>query len=310
MNKRTRGKESPAAEASSQKEKSGSTSLLRAYYTLAKPGIIRGNLIFATAGFLLASQRDVDLVLLAALLAGMSFLIGSACVFNNYIDRGIDRKMSRTKNRALASGRIPVTHALAYGTVLGLIGSAVLIYGTNLLTFYVGIGGFFAYVVLYGIGKRTTVHGTLIGSISGATPPVAGYTAVTGNIDMAAVLLFLILVAWQMPHFYAIAIYRHKDYEAAGLPVLPVVRGMEAAKRQIVAYIAVFVIAAAALAWFGYAGYVYLAIAVAAGIVWFWRGLQGFETKDDITWAKKMFFFSLTVTMAWTLAIGLDALLF
>jgi heme o synthase len=241
------------------------------------------------------------------MLGGLSLVIASACVFNNYLDRDIDAKMARTKKRALVSGSISGQNALIYAAVLGFAGSTILGIFTNTLTQLIALAGLFAYVVIYGIGKRRTVHGTVIGSISGAIPPVVGYCAVTGHLDTAALLLFLILVFWQMPHFYAIATYRSKDYAAARIPVLPLKYGLRNTKLQIVGYIAAFIVAAMLLSVFGYTGVSYTVVVAAAGLAWLKLALRGFNAMDDNIWAKKLFRFSLIVTLIFSLMISLNA---
>lgn len=285
-------------------------STLKQYYLLTKPGIIRGNALAAIAGYFLASKTTgYDWGAFAAMLAGISLVIGSGCVFNNYLDRGIDKKMERTKQRALVNGDISVQHALLFGGVLGIVGAGILGVYTNLLTMAIAIVGFIFYVVIYGIGKRATVHGTLIGSISGAIPPVVGYTALSNDLDTAALLLFIIMTTWQMPHFYAIAMYRLKDYKAAGIPVLPAVSGMRATKIQILGYIVAFIIASLSLTILGYTGLVYAAIMATIGFIWLARGIAGFKATDDIVWAKQMFGFSLLALLAFCGSLIIDALL-
>jgi heme o synthase len=282
---------------------------LSLYYNLTKPGIIRGNLLAATAGFLLASGTDIDFWLLLAMWAGTSLVIASGCVFNNYLDQGIDKKMERTKKRALITGEISARAALVYGTVLGLAGLAVLALWVNWLTVGLGVLGLFFYVVVYGIAKRRSVLGTVVGSISGALPPAAGYTAVSNQLDAGALLLFLVLVCWQMPHFYAIAMFRHKEYAAAGLPVLPVVKGMHAAKIQIMWYIVAFIGAAMLLPLYGYVGPAYVFAVGLIGLAWLAKGWAGFAAADDVKWARGMFFFSLSVLLVFCISIAFDALL-
>jgi protoheme IX farnesyltransferase len=283
--------------------------VFRTYYSLVKPGIIRGNLITATAGFLLASKTDIDARLLLATLAGTALIIASGCVFNNYMDRSIDKKMARTKKRALVQGIISGRNAIAYAIVLGVLGLSVLAVLVNVLTAVIGLLGLFFYVIVYGYWKRRSTLGTVVGSISGAVPPVAGYTAVTSQLDAAALILFLILVCWQMPHFYSIAIYRRKDYATAGLPVLPVKKGMHLTKIYILLYIAGFTAVASLLTVFGFTGYVYLTMAIALGLAWFWKGLAGFKVTDDVHWARGMFFFSLLVITVLSATISAEALL-
>jgi protoheme IX farnesyltransferase len=282
---------------------------IKAYYRLTKPGIIYGNAITAAAGFFLAARGQVDFWLFIATLAGVSTVIAAACVTNNYLDRGIDAKMERTKKRALVDGTITNRSALLYAAILSALGFSILALYTNTLTVAVGLVGIVFYVILYGLAKRRTIYGTEVGSVSGSMPIVAGYIAVTGRFDMTAFLLFLILTLWQMPHFYAIAIYRVKDYAAAGLPVLSVKKGMHQTKVRMLIYTFAFGIAACALAVFGHAGYCYLAVAVIVSTAWLWRGFKGFKTMDDTKWARKMFGFSLLVLLSFSLAISFDNLL-
>jgi len=278
--------------------------VLRAYYALTKPGIIYGNLVTTAAGFFLASKGVINLGLFLAIMAGTSLVIASACVFNNYIDRDIDLVMERTKQRALVAGTISGKQAITFGALLGLFGGLVLIRYTNWLTFAIGVVAFVDYVVLYGVAKRRSVHGTIVGSVAGAAPIVAGYTAVTGRLDAAAIILFLILVFWQMPHFYAIAIYRLKDYKAAGLPVLPVVQGLRATKVQIVAYIVAFIVATLALTVYDYTGYIYAGLMAIIGLIWFGKGIAGFSVQDNTKWAKRVFLFSLATLLSFSVLVS------
>jgi protoheme IX farnesyltransferase len=284
---------------------------MHAYYRLVKPGIIYGNSLNVVAGFLLAAgvARNFDVWRLLAVLVGSALIIGAGCVFNNYIDRGIDHKMARTKARALVTGTLSVRAALLYGAVLLVAGFLALYLFTNAVTVLVGATGFIFYVVFYSLGKRYTVHGTLIGSVSGAIPPVAGYTAMAGEINAGAIILFLILVTWQMPHFYAIAMYRLEDYASAGLPVWPVKKGMHSTKVQIVVYVVAFIIACCLMTAYGYTGIIYLLGAVGLGVVWLIKALRGFRAQDDAQWSRKMFFFSLIVTLGIDLLLSVGALL-
>jgi protoheme IX farnesyltransferase len=278
--------------------------VLRTYYALTKPGIIYGNLLTTAAGFFLASKGSIDLGLFVAIMAGTTFVIASGCVFNNYLDRGIDITMERTKQRALVEGTVTGPQALTFATILALLGGIVLIRYTNWLTFAIGMVGFVDYVVLYGVAKRRSVHGTIVGSIAGSAPIVAGYTAVTGRIDTAAIILFLILTFWQMPHFYAIAIYRLKDYRAAKLPVLPAVKGIQATKVQIVVYIVAFVALTLSLSVYGYTGYVYTIVMIIIGLIWLGKGIAGFSVRDDIKWARRVFFFSLITILSFSVLVS------
>jgi heme o synthase len=263
--------------------------------------------VAASAGFFLASRGQINFGRLLATLVGTSLVIGSACVFNNYIDRDIDTRMARTKKRALVKKLIPGAHALVYAAVLGAIGFVVLIIFVNWLTVAIGATGFLVYVLPYTFSKRYSVHSTLIGSVSGSAPPVAGYCAVTNHLDGGALLLFLIMTFWQMPHFYAIATYRLKDYTAAKLPVLPVKKGVAAAKIQIVLYILGFIAAVSLLKIFGYTGYTYLVVVLAVSLAWLRLASQGFSAKDDQKWARSVFLFSLVVTLVFSFMLSVNA---
>ncbi|HVZ12273.1 MAG TPA: heme o synthase [Patescibacteria group bacterium] len=283
--------------------------MFKAYLNLTKPGIIMGNVISAAAGFFLASHGQPNLTIFIATMIGTAFIIGASCVFNNYIDRDIDKKMDRTKNRALAKGSIPVVNALSFGGVLGILGFLILFMYTNLITVFIGLVGVVFYVVLYGIAKRRSIYGTLVGSVSGATPIVAGYTAVTNSFDLGALLLFIILVVWQMPHFYAIAIYRLEDYKNAKIPVLPAVAGIRVTKLHILAYAFAFLVATYLLARFGYTGYVYLGAIFIFELNWLVTISQGFRTKDIKTWSRNVFKYSLVVLTIFCLLISFDSIL-
>jgi protoheme IX farnesyltransferase len=280
---------------------------LRLYYQLTKPGIVKGNLVPAIAGFFLASEVSKFLpAAFVGMIVGLALVIAASCVFNNYIDRDIDRVMKRTKNRALVTGKISPGAALIYASVLLIGGAVILLLLTNALTMLLALFGAFAYVVLYGIGKRKTVHGTVIGSISGAVPPVVGYCALSGRLDLAALILFLILVFWQMPHFYAIAMYRREDYKSAHIPVLPLKNGNRMTQIQIIAYVVLFAVAAISLTLFKYTGYTYLIVMLLVSLAWLMLGARGFKTLDPTKWAKRMFLFSLVVLVLTSIMISID----
>ena len=277
------------------------------YYKLTKPGIIRGNILTAVGGFFLASKGHVNLLLFLAMLIGTTLVIASACVFNNFLDRHIDAAMERTKNRALVNGTISNRNAMVFATILGLLGVTSLALYTNLLTVFVGITGFIAYVVVYGYFKRHSVHGTLIGTISGAASIVAGYTAVSDRLDLGAGLLFLILVAWQMAHFFGIALYRQDDYAAAKIPVLPVMKGIARTKLQVMIYIVGYIISTTLLTIFGYAGIISALVLGGLGMYWLWLGTKGYATaKESPRWGRKMFLVSLIVILSLSVMLSID----
>jgi len=277
--------------------------MLRAYYQLTKPGIIKGNLLTTAAGFLLAAEGHVNWGRLLATLVGTSLVIGSACVCNNYLDRNIDKKMARTRNRASVTGAVSLKRGLSFATVIGVLGFGALLLWVNVLTAELGAIAFVAYVALYGYTKRRSVHGTLVGSVSGAIPPVAGYAAASNQLGTAASLLFLIMTFWQMPHFYAIAMYRLKDYQAAGIPVLPAVKDVRQTKIQIFLYIIGFGLACSLLTITGYTGWSFLVTMTALTLYWLNLGRRKLP---DEQWGKRIFLFSLIVVMVLSLGLSVD----
>lgn len=280
--------------------------MIKTYMFLTKPGIIMGNAITTAAGFALASRGQFDFSLFLVTLVGLCFVIASAGVFNNYIDRAMDAKMARTKDRALVTGMITSRNAIIFATVLGLMGFGILSSYTNLLTVFVALIGFFVYLVLYAFYKYRSFYGTIVGSVAGAIPPVVGYCAVSNHFDTGALLIFMILVLWQMPHFFAIAIYRLEDYRAASIPVLPVEKGMYITKIHMLLYIVAFTGTALLLTVFGYTGSAYFVVAALLGLAWLGLCINGFRIKNEVQWAHKMFVFSLVVIMLLCVTISVD----
>lgn len=280
--------------------------MMKTYYMLTKPGIILGNAITTAAGFALASKGNIDFMLFFITLIGMCLVIASAGIFNNYIDREMDAKMERTKNRPLAAGTISSKKALIFATALVVMGIAILAVYTNLLTVAVTLFGFFVYLVLYAFWKYHSFYGTIVGSIAGGVPPLVGYCAVSNQLDLGGFLIFLILVLWQMPHFFSIAVYRYNDYSAASIPVLPVEKGMRVTKIHMALYIVAYTVTTLLLTLTGYTGMAYFAVAALLGLAWFVLCLTGFSVKNNTIWAKQMFAFSLVVIMGLCLTMSLD----
>ncbi|MEI7179253.1 heme o synthase [Pectobacterium carotovorum] len=284
--------------------------MIKQYLQVTKPGIIFGNLISVIGGFLLAAQGRIDYPLFFATLVGVSLVVASGCVFNNVIDRDIDKKMERTKNRVLVKGLISLKITLVYASLLGIAGFALLYIAANPLAMWLAVMGFVVYVGVYSLYmKRHSVYGTLIGSLSGAAPPVIGYCAVSNQFDAGALILLLIFSLWQMPHSYAIAIFRFKDYQAANIPVLPVVKGISVAKHHITLYIVAFAVATLMLSLGGYAGYKYLIVAAAVSVWWLGMALSGYKNAiDDRVWARKLFVFSIVAITSLSVMMSVDSM--
>ena len=277
------------------------------YLQLAKPGIIFGNLITLTGGFLLATHRQIGfeyLGLFFYVMIGVALMIASGCVFNNCYDRDIDSAMARTQKRPLVTGDISLVMALLYGLVLFVLSCIVLYVLVNPLTLYIILVGFVVYVVIYTISKRLTIHATVLGGISGAIPPVAGYTAVVNGLDYNALSLFLILFFWQIPHSYAIAMLYSDDYKKVNLPMLPLVKGVAYTKRIMLAYLALFVISCSLPYLLGTADMLSFLICMFMAVYWSYKSVKSYQNDDDRTYAKTVFKFSIIVVTVISLTIG------
>lgn len=277
------------------------------FWRVAKPGIVLGNLVSAAGGFCLASRGRIDAALLLATLTGIALTVAAGCVLNNCIDRNLDRKMSRTCGRALARGTLSLPSAVGYALLLAVAGIALLGAATNPLCSGLVLAGLTIYVGVYSLYlKRRSLYAALIGSLAGAAPPLAGYCAITNRFDPGAGILLLMFVLWQMPHCYALAIFRLEDYAAAGIPVAPVRLGVPATKRHIVGYIAAFVVATWLLTFGGYTGYGYLGVAVVLGAGWLSLAWWGFKAADDGRWARRLFVFSFVCIAALSVMMAID----
>ncbi|WP_413379980.1 heme o synthase [Alkalihalobacillus sp. 1P02AB] len=265
------------------------------YLVLAKQGIVTSNLITTFTGIFLAAiytSTGLGANIPAAIFAllGSGLVMAGACTFNNYIDRDIDPIMERTKDRPSVNGRFTGKHILTVGAIQSILGMIFLSLTTPTAA-VIGAIGLFIYVVLYSMWtKRTTTLNTIVGSFSGAVPPLIGWAAIDGGLHMYAWLLFFIMFFWQPPHFLALAMKRVEEYRAAGIPMLPVVAGFDMTKRQMVIYVAALLPVSLLLYPFGV---VYTVIATLLGVGWLALGLAGFKMKDDMKWARLMFVYSL-----------------
>jgi len=196
---------------------------MRAYLELAKPRILSMVLVTTTIGYFLAAKGIHPLSTLCLTLLGVGCATGGSAALNNYLERDVDAKMERTRRRVLPAGVIQPSSALSFGISLVLLGLFLLVWAANLLTGFLVLLAAFLYVLVYTPMKRLTWLNTTFGAIPGAIPPMCGWAAATGRLDPGAWVLFLILFAWQHPHFYAIAWMFKDDYRNAGFKMLPVV---------------------------------------------------------------------------------------
>lgn len=261
-----------------------------------KTGIIKSNLIPMFAGLTLALYTyNIGLIesiptMLFALI-GSSLIIAAAGCYNNLYERDIDSLMERTKERPTVTGQIQFKTVFTMGVVMTVVGT-IFLYLTTPLAALLGLVGLFFYVYPYTMwSKRRTVYNTEIGSISGAMPPLIGWAAVHPSILHPAILgLFIITIIWQMPHFYAIAIRRRKDYKIANIPMLPVVKGIRRTYIQTNVYLILLILTSFL---FNSLSLGLTLVALLLSTIWLGLSIYGYHKMDSIKWAKAMFIYSL-----------------
>lgn len=245
-----------------------------AYLSLAKPRIVGMVLVTTTIGYLLGSGGNLRWLTLLSMLAGTAAAAGGSAALNNYLERDLDARMDRTSRRPLPAGTIEPAAALAFGVLLILGGVSWLVWRVNLMAAFLVLLTAFLYVMVYTPLKRVTWLNTSIGAIPGALPPVNGWAAATGELEPGAWILFLILFAWQHPHFYSIAWMYKEDYARAGFRMLPVVEpDGRRMFRHIVFYLFVLLAVSVLPVVAGQTGWVYLAGALVAGAMFLATGL-------------------------------------
>ncbi len=266
--------------------------VIQSLVQLTKPGVTRLVIVTTFCGALVAPGHIAPVRLLLALL-GTVLVVGAANTLNMYLERDSDRAMERTRNRPLPAGRLSPEVALWFGVALALVGLPLLTFEVNPLTGLLAALALVSYVLVYTPLKRITPYALHAGAVPGAIPPLIGWAAVTGAIDRRALVLFAILFFWQLPHFLAIAIFRQREYERAGLRVMPAARGLPSTKRAIVLYSSLLLAASLLPAFIGMAGPVYLvAIGALAGAFMGW-GVYGLREEAGPRWARSLFFASL-----------------
>jgi protoheme IX farnesyltransferase len=276
--------------------------VLRDYYNLTKPGIIYGNLLTALAGYFLVASASIVWTKLVISLLGFSLIVAAACVTNNIIDRELDKHMKRTRERALVRGSVGPLPAIGYACLLGMLGCLLTIRTAGTLALTLEVSGYVLYVAVYGIAKRRTVYGTLIGGLSGAVPPLAGYAARHHSLSGSAWLLFVLLVAWQIPHFFGIALFRSDDYAAASIPVWPVQRGTVATKRQALIYLIIYGVAGVAVSWTAHLGWLISTLLLLVNLGWIGFALRWWHLSPKI-WGRHIFFYSLVAISVLSICI-------
>ena len=243
------------------------TRVFRDYLALTKPAIVVLLLVTTLCGMIVGASGFPPIsILLLTLLAG-ALTAGGAGALNQYIDRGIDRKMVRTRGRPVADERIPPRDALIVGLALSAAGIIILALGVNALSALLAAIGLVYYVVFYTmILKKSTPSNIVIGGAAGAIPPLVGWAAVTGSLTMPALFLFALIFFWTPPHFWALALLKRSDYQRANIPMLPVIRGSEQTRWQILLYSVQVVALTLLMPLVGLGGVLYIAVAIVLGI--------------------------------------------
>ena len=279
-----------------------------AYLMLTKPRIIVLLLITTVPAMILAEGGWPSPWLVLATLAGGALVAAGANAMNCYFDRDIDSVMLRTQGRPIPAGRIEPEKAATFAIILGGSGFLILEAFTNLLAAFLTLGAFAFYVVVYTLLlKRTTPLNIVIGGAAGAMPPLVGWAAVTGEVELPALVLFAIIVFWTPPHFWALALNYSSDYQRAGVPMLPVVLGPEETKRHILLHTLAVVAVSLLLFTSGAAGFLYLGAALVLGGLFIVYALRLWR-ETSVRASAALFRYSIVYLTLLFAAIALDGL--
>ena len=229
------------------------------FFKLTKPGVLYLLMITAGASMILATNFNLDIIKALTGFLGIAFIAGSSAAINQILDFKYDSVMQRTVKRPIVTGKISVTSATVFASFLFIAGSALILYFNNFLTWALTFGTWIFYAFFYTkVLKFSGSQNIVIGGLAGAMPPLLGWTAVVGSIDPLPLLLVLLIFIWTPPHFWALAINKKDEYAKAGIPMMPVVKGIEYTKIQIVLYSILLMAVSLLLFATGYFGYVYL----------------------------------------------------
>jgi protoheme IX farnesyltransferase len=309
-----------AAEDVGERPRSTMGEQIRAYVALTKPRIIELLLVTTVPAMVLATREVpglpmVDWVRLTfwTLVCG-TLAAGSANAINQYLERDIDQRMARTRRRPLPAQQVTPERAVVFGIVLGAVSVALMAWTVNVLAAFLTLLAIGFYVVVYTILlKRNTPQNIVIGGAAGALPPVIGWAAVTGNVGLPALLLFLVVFYWTPPHFWALALRLRGDYAAAGVPMLPVVRGIAETSRQIGLYTILLVALTAIFAVVAGMGPIYAIAAAVLGALFLWRAYvlwrQGTSPEASTAQAIRLYRYSITYLTLLFAAVALDTVI-
>jgi len=273
---------------------------------LTKPRVAVLLLLTALVAMVLAAEGAPSIQRVALTLLGGYLCAGGAGAINCYLDRDLDAQMARTRDRAIPSGRVEPGHALALGILLSVLSGPILWFGAHPLAAVVALLALAHYVLVYTVWlKRRSSWNVVVGGLAGAAPPLVGWAAVTGTVSTTAVLLAAIVFCWTPAHFWALALLRREEYARAGVPMLPVVRGEGATRRQILAYATLTVVLSALPVVTGVLGVLYAAAAAVLGGVFLALAL-GMVRGGEAPAIRRFYFFSLFYLATLHLAIVVD----
>ena len=280
----------------------------RDYVTLTKPRIMSLLLLTGAGGMFVGAGGAPPLRLVAVALGGLALACGGASALNHVLDRDLDRHMRRTDRRPVAAGRIAPERALEFGLALSAFSFVVLASFVNVVAALLALAGNLFYVLVYTRWlKRSTPQNIVIGGAAGAVPPLVGWAAATGSVTLPALFLFLIVFVWTPPHFWALALLVKRDYEAARIPMMPVVRGDRETARAIVRYsVALVAVTLLPFAW-QTLGFLYLGAALALGGAFLWLAWR-VRRETTPARARRLFSFSLAYLALLFVAMALDPL--
>lgn len=278
----------------------------RDYLELTKPRVVALITFTAMVGMLLATPGMVPWEVLVFGSLGIALMAGSAAAINHLVDRRVDAMMARTRHRPLPSGHLESWQVLGFAVIIGLIGLGLLLAFTNPLTAILTFASLIGYAVIYTLFlKRATPQNIVIGGAAGAAPPLLGWTAVTGQVDSGALLLFLIIYIWTPPHFWALAIQRRHDYANADIPMLPVTHGVAFTRLHILLYTILLFLITLLPFLTGMSGWIYLISAVLLGLRFLSYTVRLYATGDDRL-AMPTFGFSIVYLFGLFAALMLD----
>jgi protoheme IX farnesyltransferase len=297
----------PSPAAVPAEERSPTPSLIADLVALTKPRIISLLLVTTVAPMFITPAGPPSLSLVLWVMLGGYLMAGGANAINMWFDRDIDDKMSRTRLRPIPAGRISPAAGLAFGIALGLLAFAIFWYRINALSAWLALSGLLFYIFIYTIWlKRSSPQNIVIGGAAGAFPPLVGWVAVTGRLDLAAIYLFAIIFYWTPPHFWALALIKQGEYARAGVPMLPVIHGEQRTKFEMLAYTLILLPLSLMPAFFGALGafYAIAAALLGARLLWYCIRLRRERATTPLAW--RMYRYSLVYLALLFVAMGVD----